>query len=354
MLMKTRRVRWLGLIAVAIGCGGRGPTVQPAPTPVPDPPSISCPSNIALIFRTGQLPPTASYETPAANNGQLPLKVACTPPSGSEFPIGSTAITCEATDALARKGSCTFAVVVTAVPKLEKTKFLAFGDSVTAGEPAGLMRSGMIFPGNYAERLTAKLKARYEEQTISMVNEGLGGEPTGDGKWRLGPVLNQARPEVLLLVEGTNDMLSDQSAGAITSAVEALRNMVQQGKSRGTRVLVGTLPPLKQAARVSSAAVEAVPTLNARITTMAAAENVTLVDLYAAVPQSQIGADGKHPTPEGNQTIADTFFKSIMATLEVRVGLGTLGCTDAKKIACNPQHVVVNFPIGRQQLTLAR
>lgn len=306
----------LGLIVTAIGCGGRGPTVQP--TPVPDPPSISCPADIALTFRTGQPQPTASFDTPAAQNGQPPVNVVCTPASGSEFPNRSTTVTCEATDALARKASCTFAVVVAPVPRLEKTKFLAFGDSITEGKVGGVLPAGVILPGNYAERLVTRLKGRYEEQTISMVNEGFGGERTGDGKWRLGPVLNQVQTEVLLLLEGTNDMLGDQSAAAITSTVEALQNMVQQGKSRGVRVLVGTLPPLKQAALVSRAAVDAVPMLNARITTMAAAETVTLVDLYAAVPQSQIGTDGKHPTPEGHQTIADTFFSTIMSTLEVK------------------------------------
>jgi lysophospholipase L1-like esterase len=314
--MKSGRLRLLGLIVMAVGCGGRAPAVQP--TQVPDPPSMSCPADIALIFRTGQPQPTATYDAPAAQHGQLPVNVVCTPASGSEFPNGSTTVTCVATDALARKASCTFGIVVAPVPRLEKTKFLAFGDSITEGKVGGGLSAGVILPGNYAERLATNLRGRYEEQTISMVNEGFGGERTGDGKWRLGPVLNQARPEVLLLLEGTNDMLGDQSGAAITSTVEALQHMVQQGKLRGMRVLLGTLPPLKQAALVSRAAVEAVPMLNARIATMAATENVTLVDLYAAVPQSQIGTDGKHPTPEGHQTIADTFFSTIVSTLELK------------------------------------
>jgi lysophospholipase L1-like esterase len=315
-MIRRSAIHILGVAAMAASCGGRGPTVQP--TPVPDPPSLSCPADIALISRTSQPAPTASYDTPAAQGGKSPVTVACTPASQSEFQIGSTTVTCEATDSLARKASCTFAVVVTPTPRLEKTKFLAFGDSITAGEPAGLRRAGPIFPGNYAERLQAKLMARYEAQTFTMVNEGLGGEPTGRAKLRLGGVLTAWKPEVLMLIEGTNDVLSNQSAPSITSAAEAIQNMVRQGPSRGIRVFVATLPPLKLARLVSQAAVDAVPILNERIKAIAPAENVTLVDLYAVVTPDLIGSEGKHATPEGNQVIADTFFTAIMETLEIK------------------------------------
>jgi lysophospholipase L1-like esterase len=304
----------IGLVAIAAGCGGS--SVQPTPTP--NPPSISCPADFALISRTGQPPPTGSFDMPVAQDGKSPVNVVCTPASGSAFQIGSNTVTCEATDALARKASCTFAVVVNPVPRLEKTKFLAFGDSITAGEPAELRSAAQIFPGNYAERLHRKLTERYEEQTITMVNEALGGERAGQGKLRLASVLKARNPEVLLLLEGTNDVLGSQSAAAMMSAVEALRNMVQQGTSRGIPVFIATLPPLKRAPLVSQAAVDAVPVLNDRIKSMAEAENVTLVDLYAVVLPSQIGGAGKHPTPDGNQTIADTFFISIMEKLEVK------------------------------------
>jgi lysophospholipase L1-like esterase len=312
--MRLGKLTALGCLALSTSCGGSA-ILPPAPSPIPNAPSISCPANVALISRTGQPPPTASYDTPVAQDGQPPVNVVCTPASGAEFQNGTTTVTCEATDSLTRRASCTFAVAVTPIPRLEKTKFLAFGDSITEGK-IGLWPTGIILPGNYAERLLTKLTARYQEQTITMVNEGQGGEAAGDAKWRLGPVLSQARPEVLLLIDGTNDVLAAQDGPAIASAADAIRNMIQQGKGRGARVFIATLPPLKQARSVSAGAEAAVPVLNARIKVIAAEENVPLVDLYAAVPSSQIGADGKHPTPQGHDTIATTFFNVIIATLE--------------------------------------
>lgn len=131
-------------------------------------------------------------------------------------------------------------------------------------------------------------------------------------------MLRDVTAEVLLLIDGTNDMLGDQSPGAITSTVEALQNMIGQARGRGMTVYVATLPPLRQSAAVSSGAVAAIPVLNERIKTLAAPPGVNLVDLYAAVPVGQIGSDGKHPTQQGNETIATTFFNAIVATLEVR------------------------------------
>lgn len=304
---------------MAASCSGQALTVLPGPTPTPTlatPPSIACPSDIAVGATVTTRSPIVSWETPAAQDGHAPVNVACTPASGSEFQIGKTTVTCEATDSLARHATCTFAVAVAPVPRLARTRFLAFGDSITEGKN-GLMSTGVIIPGNYAERLRAKLADRYNEQTITMVNEGQGGEGTGEGKWRLGPAMTQAQPEVLLLLEGTNDLIGAQDAGTMNSAVDSLRMMIQQGKSRGARVFLATLPPMNPGVCCLSGAAAAVPVLNARIRSLAAAENVTLVDLEPILTIAHL-SDGKHLNAQGNQLMADTFFTAIQAALEVK------------------------------------
>ena len=317
--------------AVSCGCGG-GPIVRP--TPIPNPPTVSCPADIALESRQGQPQPSANFDTPAARDGQLPVTVSCAPGSGSLFPNGTTTVTCEATDALTRKSSCTFLVTVTAVivpvvPRLEKTKFLAFGDSLTEGKtslraPTTIFTvPGGIFnvPGSYPELLHAKLSARYTDQTITMIADGLGNEDAGEGKLRLTDDLNRFSPEVLLLFEGVNEMLhtnfASQMPAAIDSAVIALRNMVQQAKGRGVRVFVATLTPMDPDKNRSLQA-PFVPTMNDRIKAMAAAENVPVVDLYAVVPLSMIGNDGLHPRSSAYPVIADEWLKAIRATLETK------------------------------------
>jgi lysophospholipase L1-like esterase len=130
------------------------------------------------------------------------------------------------------------------------------------------------------------------------------------------------KPDALLLLDGANDLVSpttSTSAGmqaAINSAAEALQSMVRQGKERGARVLLGTLPPMI-APRLDNV-VAAVPTLNARIRSLAAAETVTLVDLYGAIPPTAVGADGLHLTPQGYELMADEWFKAIVATMEIK------------------------------------
>ena len=47
----------------------------------------------------------------------------CTPASGHMFPIGTTTVTCTATDSLNRQATCSFNVTVSKLPPLSKTRF---------------------------------------------------------------------------------------------------------------------------------------------------------------------------------------------------------------------------------------
>jgi lysophospholipase L1-like esterase len=62
---------------------------------------------------------------------------------------------------------------------------------------------------------------------------------------------------------------------------------------------------------------------NVQIRALAASEGVVLVDANAAMaPQGAalIGGDGLHPTEQGYQVLAQTFFDAIKARLEVLPG----------------------------------
>ena len=92
---------------------------------------------------------------------------------------------CTATDSLNRKGECTFNVTVSKLAQLSKTRYLAFGDSITAGEvtfPVGSLRRAdlgklVIVPRRPIRRTSSGRCWTYPSQSsISVLNAGLGGE----------------------------------------------------------------------------------------------------------------------------------------------------------------------------------
>jgi lysophospholipase L1-like esterase len=296
-----------------------------APPPPPPPPlMLTCPADIAAFSTTGS-PVPVSYQAPAVGGGLPPVAVTCSPPSGSAFSVGATNVRCAASDAALQTAECGFRVAVSVPPHLSATKFLAFGDSFTEGVvsvgPLMLLHS-LATPQAYPGKLHALLEARYTIQDFTMANHGIGGERAEQGVERLPGVLDATRPEVLLLMEGANDLARSTQNG-IQRAITALETMVKEAQRRGVIVFLATLPPERPARRPRTAPL--VPQLNAEIAKLAAAQGAILVDVYAAFKgdaDPYIGNDGLHPTEAGYQFMAEVFFASIVNELEIGSDLG--------------------------------
>jgi lysophospholipase L1-like esterase len=259
-----------------------------------------------------------SFEV-TARGGRPPTTLVCTPPSGSTFRIGETAVSCTATDAQSQTSACNFTVSVTRIPELARTRFLAFGDSITEGQtsPARDFLMTLDFPDAYPGRLEQMLAARYAAQTITVINRGVGGERAARGRQRLPDVLDEDRPEVLLLLEGVNNIANEptrQLAGY-------LDEMVREAQERHVDVLIATLLPVGdewEARRPGTR--EAVRNLNEEIEGIARKNGLAApVDLYSVFLQepSLIGSDGLHPTPAGYVRMAEVFFEAIRAQWEI-------------------------------------
>src|SRR5439155_3584335 len=96
--------------------------------------------------------------------GAPPIIVMCSPASGSVFQIGPTHAECVATDQRQRIDTCLFTITLTAPPKISLTRFLAFGDSMTAGEVAAphTVRGLAVHPElSYPTDLRIELANRY-------------------------------------------------------------------------------------------------------------------------------------------------------------------------------------------------
>jgi lysophospholipase L1-like esterase len=325
-----RRALWVALLCVSACTKG---TTRPTPV-VPDPPKITCPQTMSEQSRDGSMVPV-TYPQAMVVGGELPVATLCAPPSTQNFPIGATVVTCTATDAKSRTDSCTFTVTVALPPRISATRFVAFGDSMSDGV-LGLRSFGLGDPGpavGYAFKLRTLLTDRYTAQTFSVTDEGVGGETVirrsssqkSAGIERLPGVLSRDMPEVLLLLEGVND-LNGGDDETESEVVGGLRNMVRMGRARGATVFVGTLLPQRKGAFRAFSPGAIVP-VNDRIRGMVQAEGAVLVDLFAAFDgrvDTLIGADGLHPNDAGYQVMADTFFTAIRARLELAPVVPTL------------------------------
>lgn len=101
------------------------------------------------------------------------------------------------------------------VPSLsERAVILAFGDSLTYGTGVG---SGDDYPA-----ILSQLTAR------EVINEGIPGEISAAGLARLPELLDEHRPELLILIHGGNDMLRNIPATQTRANIEAMLKIARE------------------------------------------------------------------------------------------------------------------------------
>jgi lysophospholipase L1-like esterase len=211
-------------------------------------------------------------------------------------------------------------------PRISRTRFLAFGDSITAGEvtqPIGATGAAgklvLVPAASYPSVLQGELTSTYTDQAtmITVSNAGVSNEPILDGVTRFSQVFPSSGAEVVLLQDGVNNL---NFVGPDTST-GLMRIMVQQAKSANARVYVGSMIPTVLGRPRATVSPAALVTYNTVLQIMCTQEAVTYVDLYnAMLPQADqlIGSDGLHPNEAGYRKIADLFFAAIQRDLEER------------------------------------
>ena len=102
---------------------------------------------------------------------------------------------------------------------------LAFGDSLTAG-------NGAPQQGSYPAQLSRMIN-------LSVINGGVSEEESHQGRDRLANLLDQYRPELLILCHGGNDLLGKRPLAQLEENLEAMIIMAQQ---RGIQVLLLGVP----------------------------------------------------------------------------------------------------------------
>ncbi len=140
--------------------------------------------------------------------------------------------------------------------------FLAYGDSITAGYGAFASPFDLnsIPHSGYVGRLYEDLKALYPQQDIVFYNMGIGGQTTDEGLTLFQPTITEpietchydsgciyprahreVLPDLILLMEGTNDLNVGTSYEELDSH---LRSMVATAQQQGMKVVIATMPPV--------------------------------------------------------------------------------------------------------------
>jgi lysophospholipase L1-like esterase len=212
---------------------------------------------------------------------------------------------------------------------LGATRFVAFGDSLTSGT---LSRYDGAFvydvpSHSYPVRLKLALDTYHAgttgaPRTYTVVNAGMPGEWARHGADRIASVLAQDRPQGLLLLEGINDIVNEQS---ISQTVGALDRIVSAARASSVTVLIATMPQTYEVTNpdgeTRSNGSELIDEFNRRIrTTFTGRQNVHIVDLHAAFgnDRSLTGGDGLHPTEAGYELMASTFLNVIESVFGIR------------------------------------
>jgi lysophospholipase L1-like esterase len=329
----STRVRTRGIVAaamVAAACG-HSPVMPPPP---PDAPVISCPADVSVrgVPGSGR---EIMFAPPTIQGGAVPVTVSCTPASGTQFSTGVTPVACAATDAVGRQSLCGFAVTLTPL-RLDVTRFIAFGDSVTAGENGrltGAVTGFVDYPNTYPIRLGELLNAEYPDQGIVVLDRGVGGDSVERSVERLPTTLEGDRGGALLLLDGYNNLLAECTPGHSGSAacarkiddvVAGLRECIRIAHVSAygiNYIFVSTLTPPGPFAggpRDRRIAADAIARTNAALAAMVQREGAILVDTYgrfAGHEAQYVDQDGLHLRPAGYQALADAFFQAVKETV---------------------------------------
>jgi lysophospholipase L1-like esterase len=315
----------MAIALTAAACGGDSP--GPGPLPPPGAPQIACGAAIVIDNVTGASQPV-SYPPPQTTAGAPPVTVTCTPSSGAEFALGETPVVCTALDALARQASCSFTVTLRHKP-LSVTRIMAYGDSLTQGENGRLFGFLPIvdLPNSYPTALQQLFLDRIPAQPITVFNEGLGGERVTENEDRQKDRLAALQPQVMLLLQGMNDVIARVPVEEIATAVD---DSIRRARDRGVQyIFVATLPPQAREnctaggppCRADTVSPALLDETNQRIRSAVAAAaslGAHLVELHDQMRPDRlqyIDVDGLHMSPAGNRAIATLFWDRIVEVI---------------------------------------
>lgn len=323
--LNPRRLGALGLASLFSACGGSGVGPTPVQTPTPaatqpvtitayldenenhlfDPTEGTRIPNVEIVVgsvraRTAVLTGQAALQIPAGTQ-TLEVTAASLPPFYR--PPAATTITVPASGQV---------MVPITLPRSSNRAnvYMAFGDSITKGEPE--MGDG----NGYRLILQNMLRAHFGAAEIA--NEGRDATNSDFGADIIGTRLVAVRPSFTLIHYGTNDWNSSACNELPCFTTTSLRFMVQEINRSGGHAFLATIIPTNTGydGRTPASRNEWVAEQNVFIRQVADQEGAVLVDLNGAflrsgLSNSALFVDHVHPASAGYQIMAQTWFDAI-------------------------------------------
>jgi lysophospholipase L1-like esterase len=193
---------------------------------------------------------------------------------------------------------------------------VALGDSTTAWTPG--FRSPVEAPPSGAGNVESQyahwlMKAHPDWQVL---NRGINGQRADQIRARFARDVVEARPAVVVIVAGVNDVYQGRTAASVERELEAMYDAARAAK---IAVVAGTIVPYNSASADENARMHAV---NGWIRDYAATHaDIVFCDTRGAVaapgqPDRLVSSpDGLHPSPDGYKAMADALEPAIRAAL---------------------------------------
>src|SRR5438552_350430 len=171
--------------------------------------------------------------------------------------------------------------VVLAIGANRPNTYLAFGDSITAGDN---------FPGDdsYRGMLEGRLAAQLGRAQV--IDDGVGSTKSNQGADRIGTSLSSNRPAYTLIMYGTNDWTQTECRklerlDTICFTVPSLRAIVRSVKAASSLPVLATIPPVNTFFNelVPPQRNDWVSAADVEIRTMAAQEGAVLADVETSM-----------------------------------------------------------------------
>ena len=188
-------------------------------------------------------------------------------------------------------------------PAANEQRVVFMGDSITDGWGR---QHGKFFPGK------------------PYINRGISGQTTPQMLIRFRPDVIDLKPQVVLILAGTNDLAGNTGPSTLEAIEENLMSMAELAKSHGIRVVLASLLPVCDYIKPQSnrRPPDKIIALNAWMKDYAQKNGLVYLDYYSAMLDDKqmfkqdLTYDGLHPNDGGYEVMGPLAEKAIAVALQ--------------------------------------